>query len=174
MTRVKLEIIKKPAFNAVGYKWQGTFEEAGKGGIHALHVQMKENARFVQPIIDPDVLLGINHHNIPGGFTHYIAVEVSAGHPVLDCMESLNITERWYARHTHERGEDITSTYEMISDRIRECGYRPLKEENMEVYDQLPIKLELYKIDLIGSEDPEFEILIPIESGSNEGKAEIN
>lgn len=160
MVQKVFNLIRKPEMIFVGYKWQGTFEQVGKGEIHPIIQKMKNKVQFVQNIKEPTILYGINYHDMPNGFTHYSVIEVTTASDIQDEMISLHLPQQLYAQFHHKMGDNIGQTYEMIEKTIRENGYKPLTENSMGKNDTLPIKIELYPL---ASKMNKFEILIPVE-----------
>ena len=71
-------VTTKEAFQAIGLKWEGTFAEAGAGGIRAVHRLMQERLAEIPHALHTDTPLGLSYHALPGGdgFIHYAVVEV--------------------------------------------------------------------------------------------------
>ena len=76
--RNEAAVTTKEAFQAIGLKWEGTFAEAGAGGIRAVHRLMQERLSEIPHALHTDTLLGLSYHAVPGGdgFIHYAVVEV--------------------------------------------------------------------------------------------------
>ena len=72
------ELVHKEASVVVGLKWEGTFAEAGAGGIRVIQSEFKRRLNEIQHVLHPDELLGLSYHMTETGFTHYVGVEVDA------------------------------------------------------------------------------------------------
>lgn len=148
-------IVEKPAVQTVGMKWEGTFAEAGAGGIRQVIQQMHERRQEIQHVSDPDTLLGLSYHVTEEGFTHYSVLPVSAVHEIPEGMVSISVPALSYARLEHRKGQNIDRSYERIFAWIEEQGYKKAPGD-LTHCEEYPIDQDPY------SEDPEFNILIPI------------
>ena len=70
------ELIRKEAATMIGLKWEGTFAEAGAGGIRKVQTEFKRRLHEIQNVIHPEELLGLSYHVTDTGFVHYVAVRV--------------------------------------------------------------------------------------------------
>lgn len=161
MAQTTYEIIKLPAYRAVGLRWQGTFREAQLLGdvINTMKIRVDELPKAVKP----DVLLGLSYHLVPDGFVHYSVFEVESDQAIPDGMVEIVVPEMTYL-FTRHQGGSIDKTYDEIAQWLTENGYSPIKEPGVTYYDpRLPIKHERYSL-LSDSSDPHFDILIPVEA----------
>jgi predicted transcriptional regulator YdeE len=162
---LKPEIVEKPSYQAVGLTWQGTYEDLGKGGIKTIITVMKERLNEIDNRVNPDILLGLSYHNIPGGFTHYSMVEVSEIGQSPVGMATITVPAMTYVRCEHKKGRDIGQTYMDIASWINSSGHQIYEDTSVTYYDPMPIKHEEYPIDSVLDEEPEFFIMIPIVKG---------
>jgi len=155
-------IVDKPAFRAVGMRWEGTFAEAGAGGIRAIQKRFRERLGEIEGAKDPGSLLGLSYHAYPGGegFVHYAAIEVgSEGEggeaDVPEGMAAVTVPALAYASCRHRKGQSIDRSYRNLYQWIEEQGYavHPGELTHFEIY---PMEQDPY------DRDPEFEILIPV------------
>lgn len=58
----KFTIVSKESFIAIGFKWEGTFAEAAKGGIRKIQAELKERLDEIEGKVEEDVLLGLSYH----------------------------------------------------------------------------------------------------------------
>jgi predicted transcriptional regulator YdeE len=149
------KIITKPQFQAIGLVWEGTFAEAGAGGIRNIISQMHERLREIQHVVNPDILLGLSYHITPGGFTHYSVVEVEHTEHIPEGMKALTVPTLTYAKCEHARGQNVDQSYKNIFDWIEHQGY-DLYKEDMTHFEEYPMQQDPY------DKDPEFRIMIPI------------
>ncbi|MNR10857.1 Bacterial transcription activator, effector binding domain [compost metagenome] len=147
--------MEKPAFLAVGIKWEGTFAEAGAGGIRQVIQQMHDRLHEIQHVSDPNTLLGLSYHVTESGFIHYSALQVSAVHEIPEGMVSISVPALSYARLEHRKGQNIDKSYEQIFAWIEEQGYKKAPGD-LTHCEEYPIEQDPY------TGDPEFNILIPI------------
>ncbi|MBM7553553.1 putative transcriptional regulator YdeE [Thalassobacillus pellis] len=155
------EIVKLPAYRAVGLKWEGPYSEVSnlKKTIH----EMSQRVGELEHAVEPDVQLGLSYHLIPDGFVHYSTFEVNEDQDVPQTMAEIKVPEMTYLKVKHEKGQDIGLTYTEIHRWFKEENeYTPLEEEGTTYYDDLPIKHERYPVDR-DLTDPHFEILIPLQ-----------
>ncbi|RUT33396.1 AraC family transcriptional regulator [Paenibacillus zeisoli] len=150
-----ITIVEKPAFQAVGMEWKGTFAEAGAGGIRQVIQQMHERKQDIQHVSDPETLLGLSYHVTEGGFTHYSVLQVSAVHEIPEGMVSVSVPALSYARLEHRKRQDIDKSYEHIFAWIEEQGYKKAPGD-LTHCEEYPVGQDPY------TGDPEFNILIPI------------
>ncbi|WP_010269140.1 GyrI-like domain-containing protein [Paenibacillus senegalensis] len=153
------EIIKLPAYRAVGLRWEGTYKEVHtiRDVIHTMKSRVEELPQAVKP----DAQLGLSYHLIPEGFVHYSVFEVGPEQTVPDDMVEIVVPEMTYLFTRHEGG-NIGETYNQVALWLEQNGYTPAKEPGVTYYDPLPIKHERYSL-LSDSQDPHFDILIPVE-----------
>ncbi|MCD8511713.1 MAG: GyrI-like domain-containing protein [Bacillus sp. (in: Bacteria)] len=153
-------IIRKPAYRAIGLKWDGPWSEINKlkETIQTLEDRVKELPHAVQP----DMQLGLSYHTRPDGFCHYSVYEVTETQQIPDGMLEINIPELTYVVTKHQKGDNIGDTYGQLAFYLNKEGYTPYKEPGVTYFDSLPIKHERYPLDR-DKDDPHFEILIPIE-----------
>ncbi|MNH71314.1 Bacterial transcription activator, effector binding domain [compost metagenome] len=151
----EVTIMEKPAFLAVGIKWEGTFAEAGAGGIRQVIQQMHDRLHEIQHVSDPNTLLGLSYHVTESGFIHYSALQVSAVHEIPEGMVSISVPALSYARLEHRKGQNIDKSYEQIFAWIEEQGYKKAPGD-LTHCEEYPIEQDPY------TGDPEFNILIPI------------
>ncbi|MBB6454052.1 putative transcriptional regulator YdeE [Salirhabdus euzebyi] len=151
-------VVNKEAFKAVGLKWEGTFEEAGAGEIRKVHAQMQERLNEIQHVVNPETLLGLSYHARPDGkgFTHYAVVEVEKIEEVPTNMVSLSVPTLSYAKCGHKKGQDISQSYNNIYAWIASQGYKENNVDHLTHFEKYPMKQDPY------TEEPEFEILIPV------------
>ncbi|MFD0715694.1 GyrI-like domain-containing protein [Paenibacillus sp. GCM10027626] len=149
-------LVTKEAFKAVGFKWAGTFAEAGAGGIRAVQANMQNRLKEIKHVLHPETLLGLSNHNIEDGFTHYAVVEVSNIEDIPDGMTTISLPTLTYAKCDHQKGQNIETSYHNISAWIEEQGYK-LHKGDVTHFEEYPMHQDPY------SNDPEFVIMIPIE-----------
>jgi predicted transcriptional regulator YdeE len=150
------ELITKESFHAVGLKWEGTFAEAGAGGIRIVHSEMQDRVKEINQTLHPEILLGLSYHNIEGGFTHYAVVEVEKVGGIPEGMITITLPTLTYAKCEHKRGQSIDASYNNIYSWIENKGYK-LYKGDVTHFEEYPMHQDPY------SKDPEFAILIPIE-----------
>lgn len=148
-------IVTKQQFQAVGLKWQGTFAEAGAGGIREVMKELQDRLSEIECIANRDSLLGLSYLDIPGGFTHYSVVEVTKVNRVPSGMLSLTVPTLTYAQSEHHKGENIDQSYKNVFEWIEANGYSHYKAD-LAHYEEYPMTQDSY------SNEPEFNILIPI------------
>ena len=57
-----VELIRKEAATMIGLKWEGTFAEAGAGGIRKVQTEFKRRLHEIRNVIRRDELLGLSYH----------------------------------------------------------------------------------------------------------------
>jgi predicted transcriptional regulator YdeE len=154
-TTFEAKIVTKPAFHAVGIRWEGTFAEAGAGGIRKVMKEMQDRLHEIEHVINPKFLLGLSYHMRPDGFTHYSVVEVGEVDKIPEGMVAISVPSLTYATCQHIRGQEIERSYKNIYEWIAGMGYS-LYEGDLAHYEEYPIEQDPY------STEPEFKILIPI------------
>lgn len=165
MNTFKAEIVEKPSYEAIGLVWQGIYEDLGKGGIKTIIREMKERINEIEYRTNPDILLGLSYHNIPGGFSHYSVVEVSKTDHVPKGMTTIKVPALTYVRCEHKKGNNIGQTYVDIASWIKSNGYQIYEDTSETYYDPMPIKHEEYPLKSVLDDEPEFFIMIPIVKG---------
>ncbi|WP_277673580.1 GyrI-like domain-containing protein [Piscibacillus halophilus] len=153
-------IVTRPAYRAVGMKWEGTFQEVPelKKVIH----QMRQRVDELEHAVNRDVLLGLSYHVVENGFAHYSVFEVTDDQKVLDGMVEIQVPEWTYMYTKHKKGENVVQTYNNLHQWLHDSEYQALKEAGVTYYDPyLPIKHEYYPTDQ-DPDDPHFDILIPV------------
>jgi len=155
------KVVHKPAFRAIGLKWEGTFAEAGAGGIRHIQRELKRRLHEIEHAIQPDTLLGLSYHAYPGGtgFTHYAAIEVGELANVPDGMVEVSVPALAYARCEHRKGQHVERSYQNIYKWIEEQGHA-LHDGGLTHFETYPMQQDPFE------KDPEFTILIPIKAGA--------
>lgn len=148
-------LVSKPSFHAVGIKWEGTFEEAGAGGIRAVQTEVIRRLAEIKHVLHPELLLGLSYHHAGDSFTHYAALEVERVEDIPEGMTSLAVPALTYAKNEHRKGENIESSYANIFAWIEKKGY-PLHKGDVTHFEQYPMAQDPY------AKDPEFTIMIPV------------
>ena len=159
MLDIQYRIVTKPAYRAIGLKWDGAWSEISdlKRIIHTVSERLGE----LNHAVSPNIQLGFSYHLRPDGFVHYSAYEVSDEQKVPAGMIEIKVPEQTYIVTQHNKGENIGETYQNIITWLANSEYAPYKEPGVKYYDELPIKHERYPADR-DKEDPHFEILIPV------------
>ncbi|PAK49433.1 GyrI-like domain-containing protein [Paenibacillus sp. 7541] len=157
--RNEASITTKPAFQAVGIKWEGTYAEAGAGGIRAIHEQLQERLAEIPYAIHKDTMLGLSYHAHPGaeGFTHYATVEVEKVGDIPEGMVAIAVPELTYATCHHAKQQNIQQSYTNVYNWIREQGYQEKAPDGLTHLEQYPMEQDPY------DDQPEFVIMIPVE-----------
>jgi predicted transcriptional regulator YdeE len=150
-------VVQKSAFQAVGLRWEGTFAEAGAGGIRLVHQAMQQRLHEIPQVLDPEKLLGLSYHAHPGGkgFIHYAVVEVSELGNTPDGMVEISVPALTYAKCQHRKGQAIDRSYQNIYKWIEEQGFAA-GQGDLTHLEEYPMRQDPY------DKDPEFTILIPI------------
>ncbi|WP_077622645.1 GyrI-like domain-containing protein [Sediminibacillus massiliensis] len=158
---MKYQIVRLPAYRAVGLKWEGTFSEIVP---HLKNVigEMKNRAGELVGKVTPDIHLGLSYHVIENGFVHYSVFEVKEEQEIPDGMVEIRVPEWTYVKTTHNKGEDVTKTYTDLHRWFSDSDYAVLWEPGVDYFDDyMPIKHEYYPIDQ-DPNDPHFDIYIPV------------
>lgn len=159
MISLKHEIVTKPAFRAIGLKWEGSYQEIPN--LKKVIQTSSERVGELEHAVDPAAQLGLSYHTRRDGFVHYSVYEVSEEQGIPEGMIEIRVPELTYLVVQHHKGEDIGQTYYTISTCIAENNYQLYKEPGVDYYDSLPLKFEKYPADR-DLQDPHFEIMIPI------------
>ncbi|PYZ92027.1 hypothetical protein CR194_17690 [Salipaludibacillus keqinensis] len=146
----------------VGVQWEGTFEEAGKGKLREMIEEVKSRMTEIKGKINETEFIGVSFHDRRGGFTQYAGWEVEQGEEVPAGMARCVLPEGKYAIYKHDKNNQIKDTYTELVQIIEDKGLTPLKPEEVDLYDDLPIKIELYSLDKLLDEELECEIHIPV------------
>ncbi|MRG86762.1 GyrI-like domain-containing protein [Salinibacillus xinjiangensis] len=155
------EIVTLPAYRAVGLKWEGTFSEIVPNLKNVIK-QMQARAHELKHKLNPNILLGLSYHIIEDGFVHYSVYEVSKEQEIPDGMIEIHVPEWTYVKTTHNQGEDIAKTYTDLHKWLFDSDYTAYREAGVDYYDPyMPIKHEHYQVGY-NSDDPQFDIFIPI------------
>jgi len=156
-----VELIGKEAATMIGLKWEGTFAEAGAGGIREVQTEFKRRLHEIGNVMHPDELLGLSYHVTEIGFVHYVAVQVDdvASSSVPEGMVQFKIPAHDYAKYSHIKGESIESSYHQIYAWIEEQGLR-LSNEPLTHYEVYPMEQDS------NDHEPEFSIFVPINKKS--------
>ncbi|WAH36019.1 GyrI-like domain-containing protein [Alicyclobacillus dauci] len=106
--------MRRNAFHAIGLKWEGTFAEAGAGGIRAVLKEMQERLHEIKQVIHPETLLGLSYNLQPSSFTHYAAVQVAVVEDIPQGMMSIFVPALTYAKCQHTKGGNIDDSYQNL------------------------------------------------------------
>lgn len=155
-------VVTKQDFYAIGLRWEGTFAEAGEGGIRVIHQELQRRCEEISGIVDSSHFYGLSYHAYRGetGFVHYAVFEVSDStrDQVPDGMVIVEVPTMKYAKCEHRAEQDISQSYSDIYTWIEEQGYKTLPEEGKELthFEIYPSNQGPY------STYPDFTIMIPI------------
>ncbi len=155
------ELISKEAATMIGLKWEGTFAEAGAGGIRKVQTEFKRRLHEIKNMMHPDELLGLSYHMTETGFVHYVAVQVDdvASPNVPEGMVQFEVPAHDYVKYIHIKGESIESSYHLIYAWIEEQGLC-LSNEPLTHYEVYPMKQDS------NDHEPEFNIFVPVNKKS--------
>lgn len=150
-------IVSKNGFQAVGLKWEGTFEEAWAGEIRNVHAEMQQRLQEIAHVTNPEILLGLSYQAKPGrkGFIHYAVVEVEQVAETPTNMINISVPPLTYAQCNHRKGQRIDRSYQHIYAWIERQGYTEADSDltHVELY---PMNQDPY------TDEPEFTIMIPV------------
>ncbi|MDW0116004.1 GyrI-like domain-containing protein [Sporosarcina thermotolerans] len=159
MQNFQYEIVEIPAYRAIGYKWDGPYTEVSS--LKEIIYSMSSGVSELEHAINPEVQLGLSYHLRPDGFVHYSVYEVSEEQQIPEGMVEIYIPEMTYLMIHHKKEHIIGQSYDNIFQWLKESKYEPLREDDVEYFDRLPIKHERYPNDR-DVNNPHFDILIPI------------
>jgi len=157
--RNEAALIRKEAFQAVGLRWEGTFAEAGAGGIRAVHRTLQERLAEIPHAIHTDTMLGLSYHAFPGGdgFVHYAVVEVERIDQVPDGMVTVSVPDLTYAARSHHKEQSIDQSYNNIYAWTKEQSYSEYNPDHLTHFEKYPMSQDPY------ADNPEFMIMIPVQ-----------
>ncbi|WP_020617246.1 GyrI-like domain-containing protein [Paenibacillus daejeonensis] len=148
-------VATKPAFQAIGLHWEGTFTQAGKGEIRNLQAALKERLDEIPHRTHPEQLLGLSYPEEDNGLTHYALVEVAQVESIPEGMVTIALPELNYVRYRHVSGQDIGESYQLVEDYMKTQGMRQPDDE--------VTHLEIYPMEQNSHTDqPEFVIMMPV------------
>ncbi|GAA0136341.1 hypothetical protein YSY43_31820 [Paenibacillus sp. YSY-4.3] len=154
-------IVTKQAFSAIGLHWEGTFAEAGDGGIRVIHQELQRRRGEIRGIVDLGNFYGLSYHAYPGGtgFAHCAVFEVAdADEQVPEGMVKVHVPAMKYAKCEHRAEQNIDESYNSIYAWIEQQGLKALPQEGKELthFEIFPSEQHPY------STTPEFTIMIPV------------
>jgi predicted transcriptional regulator YdeE len=159
MEKLQYELVKLPAYKAIGLKWEGPYTEVSS--LKEVIAEMSNRVGELAYVVESEVQLGLSYHLRPDGFVHYSVFRVQEQQEVPDGMVDIRVAEMTYLKVSHEKGQDIGHTYTKIYQWFKQNDYIPFMESGVDYYDDLPIKHERYPVNR-DLNDPHFEILIPV------------
>lgn len=148
-------ITAKPAFHAIGMRWEGTFGQAGEGAIREIQALMKSRLGEIPHRTQPDQLLGLSYPTQEDRLTHYALVEVAQVGTLPEGMVTLTLPEQQYVTYHHGCGEDINDSYRQVGAYMEAQGLRQPGDvtAHLEIY---PMGQDPY------TDCPEFVIMMPV------------
>ncbi|WHX48933.1 effector binding domain-containing protein [Paenibacillus woosongensis] len=154
-------VVTKQAFSAIGLRWEGTFAEAGEGGIRAIHQELQRRRGEIRGIVDLENFYGLSYHAYPGGigFEHCAVFEVAdADEQVPEGMIKVHVPAMKYAKYEHRAEQNIGESYSSIYAWIEQQGFKLLPQEGEELthFEIYPSEQDPY------STSPQFTIMIPV------------
>ncbi|MCF6410767.1 GyrI-like domain-containing protein [Pseudalkalibacillus salsuginis] len=151
-------LVTEESFQAVGLKWEGTFDVAFAGEIRDVQKKMHDRLNEIQFVENPDVLLGLSYHATQNAssFTHYSVVKASQVEDVPSGMVMISVPELTYAKCEHAKGQSIKQSYNNIYDWIKAEGYKENRVGDLTHFEKYQMAQNPY------DQDPEFTIMIPI------------
>ncbi|WP_235601167.1 GyrI-like domain-containing protein [Heyndrickxia coagulans] len=156
MCSLEIQIVQKHAFNAVGSKWTGTFEQAANGDIKRFFHQFKQKMGKIRHCTDPSVVIGLSYHaqDDEGLFSFYLVREVAYIEAVPEGMTALTVPSYTFAAAKY-KGEDVQKAYAELYKWIRKNGYTVFQGQ-LEHREDYPATYEPL------SDEPELTIYIPL------------
>ncbi|WP_337033457.1 GyrI-like domain-containing protein [Paenibacillus illinoisensis] len=150
-------LVRKEAATIIGLKWEGTFAEAGAGGIREVQTEFKRRLQEISDVLHPQELLGLSYHTTDTGFVHYVAVEVGeAGASTIPSgMVKVDVPAHDYAKCSHVKGQSVEASYNRIYTWIAEQGH-VASQGPLTHYEVYPMDQDPY------DPEPEFTIFIPV------------
>ena len=164
VTRMKVEIVNKKGFKAIGVKWSGTFEQAAKGEIKNLLEEFRSKSISIKNAVNTDTILGLKYHNIENGFTIYLVIEVENYDEVPETMEVISVPAYTFVTTTYT-GNDKHSEYMKLYNWIEDNGFK-LNQQVLE-------HLEEYLIDNTIEDTQRLKLHIPIVQGRKKSSDNI-
>ncbi|MFS0725324.1 GyrI-like domain-containing protein [Paenibacillus sp. 1P07SE] len=161
MTKSKdndITLTTKPAFQAIGLHWEGTFAQAHAGEIRELQVQLKNRLDEIPRKTYPDQLLGLSYPDGEERLTHYALVEVEQVDIIPEGMVTIALPELDYVTYSHASEADISESYARVFAWMKEKGLRQPDDEvtHLEVY---PMAQDPH------TDKPRFDIMMPVSAG---------
>ncbi|RKL66269.1 AraC family transcriptional regulator [Salipaludibacillus neizhouensis] len=153
-----ITVVSKEAFQAVGLKWEGTFEEAAAGGIRHVQEEMHRRLKEISHIVDSKTLLGLSYDANLGelGFTHYAVVEVKGAENIPAEMVSVTVPSLSYATSEHQKDQNIEYSYQNLYKWIKDQGLKTNNDTHLTHLEKYPLSQDPYTL------DPAFTMMIPI------------
>ncbi|WP_458124551.1 GyrI-like domain-containing protein [Paenibacillus sp. Z3-2] len=151
-------LVHKKATTIIGLQWEGTFAEAGAGGIRVVQAEFKRRLHEITDLLHPDELLGLSYHMTNEGFVHYVAVQVGerGAQLIPKGMVNIHVPAHDYAACSHVKGQPVESSYNRIYAWIEDQGHK-VSEGPLTHYEVYPMNQDPY------DPEPEFTIFIPVE-----------
>ncbi|UTR13308.1 GyrI-like domain-containing protein [Salipaludibacillus sp. LMS25] len=146
----------------IGLEWSGTFEEAAEGKIHAVIDEVKQRMEEINGKVNPHEFIGVSTHDRRDGFTYIGGWEVDNGTDIPHGMTYRIVPEGDYLIYKHRKDKKISETYKEIKEELQQRGLTPLKPEDIDAFDDIPLKIELHNAEKILVDEPVFEIHIPV------------
>ncbi|WP_335870996.1 GyrI-like domain-containing protein [Bacillus sp. 2205SS5-2] len=145
-----MELTRLNEFKVIGFKWEGTFEEAQLGGIKELFSKLSD---LKQDEINREVY-GVSNNHHENGFAYYVGYAVQDDEEI--DLESIIVPKMQYASMQHS-GTDVMSSYKKLYRWVEEQGFQP-RVDNIQHVEIYPIGYNPYR------DAPEMEILLPLKS----------
>ncbi|WP_168413085.1 GyrI-like domain-containing protein [Bacillus salacetis] len=143
---MKPRIVEKEGFKALGFKWQGTFDEASQGGIQKLFPELQAVTEGIENKVNPGIVIGVSYHNLTGGLTYYLCSEVSEIEEIRYGLEIVEVPAYTYAVLEHE-GPDVMASYQRLYSWIEENGFS-LNQQILEHLEEYPSDYQPYSDEL--------------------------
>ncbi|GER67507.1 hypothetical protein BpJC7_29410 [Weizmannia acidilactici] len=120
---MEVQIVQKHAFNAIGGKWTGTFEQAARGEIRKFFHAFKQKMGKIRHVLHPDVIIGLSYHTDEDGvFSFYLVQEVAYIEAVPEGMTSLTVPAYTFAAAKY-KGSAVQEAYADLYKWIKQNGY---------------------------------------------------
>ncbi|WP_405154390.1 GyrI-like domain-containing protein [Paenibacillus sp. FSL K6-0108] len=150
-------LVRKEAATVIGLKWEGTFAEAGAGGIRVVQTEFKRRLHEISDVLHPQELLGLSFHMTDTGFIHYVAVEVGerGAEAIPTGMVKVDVPACDYAKCSHVKGQLVEVSYNRIYAWIEDQGHT-VADGPLTHYEVYPMDQDPY------DPEPEFTIFIPV------------
>jgi predicted transcriptional regulator YdeE len=151
---VQAQFTARDAFTAVGFIWDGTYEQADKGEIRELLSLLQQRLPEIADIIEPNHIIGISWNERSDGFRYFVGLRVASGSGTPGGMTKIQMPASEYAAHEHAEG-NVFETYRQLFRWLAEHG-RAQDKTSLDLMEEYPIDMDPFG-------PPRLRLMVPVE-----------
>ncbi|MET3700134.1 predicted transcriptional regulator YdeE [Bacillus oleivorans] len=151
---MEIKVEPRNAFNGIGVKWSGTYEQAAKGEIRTIQQEFRNRIDQIKNLVNPNIITGLSYHNDANGFTYYLIAEAESLDFIPEGMEGISVPSYTFVTSSYQ-GEQVHEAYSYLHRWIEQNGFT-LNQDELFYLEEYPVKYNPL------TDPPRLKIHIPV------------